>query len=430
VTARSSSTMPVMLLVLLLLMPAYDGVKRAYLPELYLQDIKAVIAHLQLEEAFETLGIAGEEQADTSVLAHEDNDLSLSENAQDNNSNENINVNNNDNAAAVANKEFNLARSRCGLGTLSPDAELKKVALGHANYIKYVFTHSQPTLFYPHYQNEIKGIQAVTSSNNPYYSGLDIKNRLFNASYANLKYGFTENIAQSMYYHSAGELLSAEAVTTSMARSLLAAPYHLRSLMQPSSKVVGTAVVAYKPYDKKVRNNQGYVLVSNAAATADTVGASYNGILTYPCQGVTGTVTALYNETPDPVQHTGRNLSTDPIGQPVYIKVAKANTIQIINIRFYDAQRGTTIPTQVLDYQSDPYLNTEYELPKNEAFILPITDSVASCETSIKQAMIKKAKNCGLHGNSDYKVSFDVIINDQRMIHQSFSFMTGEVNYS
>jgi len=171
VTARSSSTMPVMLLVLLLLMPAYDGVKRAYLPELYLQDIKAVIAHLQLEEAFETLGIAGEEQADTSVLAHEDNDLSLSENAQDNNSNENINVNNNDNAAAVANKEFNLARRSCGLGTLSPDAELEKVALGHANYIKYVFTHSQPTLFYPHYQNEIKGIQAVTSSNNPHYSG-------------------------------------------------------------------------------------------------------------------------------------------------------------------------------------------------------------------------------------------------------------------
>lgn len=418
-SARSSSTKPVTLLALLLLMPAYDGVKRAYLPALYLQDIKAAIAHLQSEE-----------KTNIGILADKDDDLGLNQKARDGDINVSNDDNNKENAAAIANQEFNVARSRCGLDTLSPDAELEKVALGHAKYIKYVYSHSQPTLFYPHYQNEIKDIIAVTSSNNPHYSGLDIKNRLFNASYANLKYGFTENIAQSMSYHSAGELLSAEAVTISMARSLLAAPYHLRSLMQPSSKVVGTAVVAYKPYRKDKRTNQGYVLVSNAAATADTVDASYDGILTYPCQGVTGTVTALYNETPDPVKHTGRNLSTDPIGQPVYIKAAKADTIQIINIRFYDEQRNIVIPTQVLDYRSDPYLNTEYELPKNEAFILPITDSVDSCETSIRQAMIKKSENCGLQGNSEYKVSFDVIINDQRMISKSFSFMTGEVNYS
>ena len=120
-----------------------------------------------------------------------------------------------------------------------------------------------------------------------------------------------------------------------------------------------TAVVAYKPYNKDTRNNQGYVLVSNAAATADTVDANYAGVLTYPCQGITGTVTALYNETPDPVKHTGRDLSTDPIGQPIYIKVAAADTIQIINIRFYDELRRTAIPTQVLDYQSDP---TQYRL--------------------------------------------------------------------
>ncbi|MGI9340689.1 MAG: hypothetical protein ACR2PP_08640 [Psychrobacter sp.] len=46
-SARSSATMPVLLLALLLLIPADDGVKRAYLPALYLQDVKAAIAHLQ-----------------------------------------------------------------------------------------------------------------------------------------------------------------------------------------------------------------------------------------------------------------------------------------------------------------------------------------------------------------------------------------------
>lgn len=423
-SVRSSFTKPVLLLVLLLLIPAYDGVNRAYLPALYLPDIKAVIT--QLQEQLRELGIKLEQSADSDILDHQQNNIEPSKNIPDSNANtDNTDVRNDDNAAAIANHEFNTARSQCGLSTLATDTELQKIALGHANYIKYVFSQSQPRSFNAHYQNEIADIATVTGKNNPHYSGLDIKNRMFNADYANIKYGFSENVAQSMYYHSAGELLSVDTATVSMAKSLLAAPYHLRSIMLPSSKVIGSAVVAYTPYNKEARTNKGYVLVSNAAATASTVNTSYAGILTYPCQGVTGTVTGLYNETPDPVKHTGRNLSTDPIGQPVYIGAAEASSIKIINVSFYDTARRIEIPTQILDYRSDPYRNTEYQLPKNEAFILPITDDLDSCDS-----FISKNKNCGLHGNSSYQVSFDIIINDQRMIHQSFSFMTGAVNNS
>ncbi len=415
-SAKSSTTNSVIVTLLLLLLPAYDGVERSHLSAIYIQDFETLATRLQLNVPL-------------------DPRLNFPDDSATNPANEPIVDITNDrttdgdtiegNIAAIADNEFNLARSRCGLNALTEDPELQAIALNHASYINYVFANSQPTVFNPHYQNEIADIASVTSANNPYFSGLDLKNRLFNASYANLNYGITENVAQTMYYHSAGKLISPTTATISMAKSLLAAPYHLRSLMVPSSKVVGTAMVGYKPFAREQRNNQGYVLVSNAAATKATRNAKFSGVFTYPCQGVSGTVTGLYNETPDPVRHTGRNLSTDPIGQPIYINVPEARRIEISNVSFYDVERNIRLPTQLLDYQSDPYKNTEYQLPKNEAFILPITDPLNSCET-----IIRKAKNCGLHGNSEYRVSFDIVINNKHMQSQSFSFMTGEVNHS
>ena len=208
-----------------------------------------------------------------------------------------------------------------------------------------------------------------------------------------------------------------------MAKSLLAAPYHLRSLMMPSASVTGTGVVIYKPYNKEAANNQGYVLVNHAAATQATKDNTVKGVFTYPCEGVTDTVTALYNETPDPVKHTGRDLRVDPIGQPIYINMPSAQTIDISNVRFHDIQRNIDVPIELLDYRQDPYKNTANALPANEAFILPITDNLKSC-----QIASKKGKNCGLHGNSDYRVSFDILVDNKNIERESFTFTTGIVN--
>ncbi|MDN5566261.1 MAG: hypothetical protein L0G25_05610 [Psychrobacter sp.] len=68
--------------------------------------------------------------------------------------------------------------------------------------------------------------------------------------------------------------------------------------------------------------------------------------------------------------------------------------------------------------------NTVYELPANEAFILPLTDHLKSCEHKSQAST-----NCGLYGNSDYRVSFDVLIDNKRLVNKSFTFTTGNVNY-
>ena len=335
--------------------------------------------------------------------------------------------NSNDEQAALnANNEFSLARTSCGLSGLSVDSALDSIAIQHARYIKYAFANSSPTVFNAHYENKIENIAHVTGDNNPYFGGFSFSDRLLNANYLNAKYGAAENIAQSIYYSSAGNLVSSDVVAGLMAKSLLAAPYHLRSLMIPSSSLTGTGMVTYKPHGSDTANNQGYVLVNHASATKATKDRTVAGVFTYPCQGVTGTVTALYNETPDPVKHTGRDLRLNPIGQPIYVNVPSAKTISISNVKFHDTQRNIDVPIELLDYRQDPYKNTPNALPANEAFILPTTDNLKSC--NIKRNN-NQSQQCGLYGNTKYQVSFDVLVDNQRLEQQSFAFTTGKVNY-
>ena len=333
---------------------------------------------------------------------------------------------NNPQAALSANNQFSLARTSCGLSGLSVDTALDDIAIKHANYIKYVFANSTPTSFNARVENKISDIASLTGSNNPFFGGLDFSDRLLNAKYSNAQYGATENIAQSVYFNSAGSFLKTDVVATSMAKSLLAAPYHLRSLMLPTSSAVGSGMVLYKPDAKNPALNQGYVLVSHASATQATKDTTVSGVFTYPCQGVTDTVTALYSESPNPVKGTGRDLRTDPIGQPVYVSMPSANKIKVSNIKFRDTQRNTNIPIQLIDFDNDPYVNTNYALPANEAFILPLTDALKSCEVN---RAANQSQQCGLYGNTKYQVSFDILVDDKNLESKSFTFTTGKVNY-
>ncbi|WP_227677734.1 CAP domain-containing protein [Psychrobacter sp. H8-1] len=343
--------------------------------------------------------------------------------------NDKVIASNDASAALVASGTISSARRGCGLSGLSDDPALEDIAIKHANYIKYVYAKSTPTAFNAHYEGEIEDIKAWTGSNNPFFTGDMFEDRIRKAAYPNSMYGVTENIAQTEYFNSDGILVAPEVAALSMTKSLLAAPYHLRSLMLPSSSLTSSAMVAYKPYGKDSTKYQGYIMVNHASAASSTKNDTVEGIFTYPCQGVSDTVTALYNESPDPFRNPNggqptRDLRINPIGQPVYISMPKATNIKVSNIKFRDIQRNIDVPVDLLDYSNDPHKRTAYELPQNQAFILPLTDSLQSCEVGRR-----KGKNCGLYGNSKYQVSFDVLVDNKTLEKQSFTFTTGEVTY-
>lgn len=328
-------------------------------------------------------------------------------------------------AALIANNKVSLARTNCGLKGLSIDTDLDKIAIKHANYMTYVFANSSPTAFDAHTEDKISDILDVTGSNNPFFGGKTLANRLANANYANANFSVTENIAQTVYFSSAGNLVAPDVAALSMTKSLLAAPYHLRSLMLPSSTLIGTGMTDYTPFNRDSSTNRGYVLVTQAATTSASKDDTTAGVFTYPCQGVSGTVTALYNESPDPFRGT-RNLQTNPIGQPIYVNMPSADTIKVSNVEFLDVTRNIKVPVKLLDFSDDPYKNTNFELPANEAFIMPLTDDLKSCEVFRNQS---QSQQCGLYGNSQYRVSFDVLVDNKTMESKSFTFTTGKISY-
>lgn len=326
-------------------------------------------------------------------------------------------------AGLAGSNVISMARTSCGLGGLSYDEDLAQSAVAHANYIKHVFINSQPSTFNAHSEASVAGVEKYTGSNNPFFTGIDLRARLVEAAYPNLRYGATENIVQTTSYHPDGTAASPDYAASVMATSLLAAPYHLKSLMGATYGQTGSAMVAYTPYNTNPQNNLGYVFVNLSAGNEQSIRQEITDIFTYPCDTVTNTSTALYHESPNPVAGTGRDLSTDPIGQPVYVNMPSAKTIKVSNVRFYDASRDEEIPTNLLDTQNDPHPNTHYEMKANEAFILPITDLINSCE-----GVRGRATNCGLRGNTKYDVSFDVLVDGSRLQQKSFSFTTGNVS--
>ncbi len=377
----------------------------------------------QPSEPIDSESTASESIPSDAVISTPDDQDSTQPDIDDAIPDNNVKPDNNAQAALIANNVISLARTSCGLSGLSTDPALDKIAIQHANYIKHVFANATPTSFNAHVENKISDIANVTGNSNPFFGGSSFAQRLSNANYANANNGVTENIAQTIYFSSLGNIVKADVAASAMTKSLLAAPYHLRSLMLPSSTLIGTGMVAYKPFNKDKNNNQGYVLVTHSAATPDTKDKTVKGIFTYPCQDVTDTVTALYNESPDPFKGT-RDLRDNPIGQPIYINMPSAKTIKVSNIKFRDVQRNTDVPVQLLDFDQDPYKGTNYELPTNEAFILPLTDNLKSCE-----AGENKGGNCGLYGNSEYRISFNVLVDNKDSISKSFTFKTGKVSY-
>lgn len=328
-----------------------------------------------------------------------------------------------ENRAGLAVDNFiSMQRQACGIGGYTHDEKLADISNKHANYLAHVFSNTDARGINAHSEAAYSGVEAITGANNPFFTGVDLSERFSTAKYTKGGFSASENIVQRSEINVSSTPRAPEEVGMVMAKALLSAPYHLRGLVNPTLVRSGSSVTTHTPYGKDKSSAFGYTLVmSSASTTADKV-VTPSGISTYPCGATTDTNTALYGESPDPTKGMNRNLSTDPIGHPVHIKMWSAKTIKVSNIKMVDVARNITIPVQLIDSNNDPYKNTYYELPDNEAFFMPITDSLNSCEKGVR-------KNCGLYGNSKYAVSFDVLADNKTLQTKSFTFSTGDVNY-
>lgn len=364
----------------------------------------------------------GSDTNSTSLLTTSSIDSQTSLASQDSQSNyPNASINHRQLAAHVAN-ELSQRRSACGFGALQDSELLTKLSEKHAKYIQHVFVAAERSSaeYMPHSENTITGLESITGPQNPYYSGDDLAARIHSSSYEHRNNMVGESINTRLIYGSDGlEAVDAKKISAQMLASLLAAPYHLATLMSPAFNQQGTSVLSFVPYGKSHTKSRGFVLVATSGAT-DII-TPPNALLSYPCQDTVNTARMLDNESPNPMKEIGRDLRIDPVGQPVYITNPAATTIKVSNIIFKELGSGKNIAVYLLDHESDPHQGTPNAIPDNAAFIIPLTDGYFNCDARERSPHT----NCGLNPHTKYSVSFEVLTNETALIKKTIEFTTG-----
>lgn len=232
---------------------------------------------------------------------------------------------------AVAFNLLNAERSRCGFGLLTQNSALDAAAKAHAAY----FPQSAVTGEDAH--GEVPG--------RPGFTGATPSARAAAKGYSGT---VTEGLAVGS--------------GSSAMRTLLSAPYHLMELMG-GYRDVGIGIEA-----SSVPEFPYFVINSGALNGVGMQQLGSGDVVTYPCDGVTGVNFQLRGEIPNPVP--GRNLSANPIGTPILIKVRDGNALAITNAGMINVATGAAIGLRApVSAANDP--NGSGYFKPSEAYIAP-----------------------------------------------------------
>jgi hypothetical protein len=140
--------------------------------------------------------------------------------------------------------------------------------------------------------------------------------------------------------------------------------YHLSGAMSRNTEV-GIGISTYKntagTYNTKIQ-----VIDFATPSQLNQAGQQMaeNEIATFPCQGTTGVIPSFIGEAPNPFPLV--DLIASPYGQPIYLRSAIGNTLQIISgsIRL---RNGSAVQTLIFDTKNDP----NKKVTTNEGFLVP-----------------------------------------------------------
>ena len=256
---------------------------------------------------------------------------------------------------------LNSERNTCGFGYLNHNAKLDVSAQAYVNYVV---------------QNNATR-NHIETSGLPGFTGVTPGDRMTAAGYA----PWTVASESGAAYMPTTSISGAGAY---LMRGLLTGPYHMMVMLNqdvdvgltvttggaPGSgaQIIGAASDTPTSY---LWMNLGALATSQEPASAD--------VQTYPCQGTVGTYYQMMNEVPNPVP--SRNLTTNPIGQPVLIRVRDGNTLTVTSVsvtQVSNSAQVTMLPT--LTSANDP----NNELTPNIAAAMPNQPLLPNTQYSVQ----------------------------------------------
>ena len=254
---------------------------------------------------------------------------------------------------------FNKARGDCGFGYMTRNAKIDQAATAHARY-------NVLNMTLGHYQIKDK----------PGFTGVDPWARMTAAGYANNPYGSNEVATDFQLYYPKDKVLAA----TKAAIQLLSAPYHQAAILGSIGQSdIGVGVQSTAPDAQADVLSQGYVAVNVVADFGTPIGGRQQSlasgdIRTYPCEGTTGTAYQLVGEDPNPVP--GRYLLNNPIGQPIFVMVARGHTLTIVDVTLTGPDGAVLAVLPTLNSSNDTtqrFLEPHYAIIMPDKPMLPMT---------------------------------------------------------
>ena len=248
---------------------------------------------------------------------------------------------------------LNAERNFCGFGVLAQIAALDKAALAHAN--------SQIANNY---------LGHFETAGTPFFTGVDVSDRINAAGYGNRSGGVTEEASGNATNLKTGY---GEIGT----RGLLNAPYHLAGLMTGYRDV---GISLRNSTDLGVASPRKMLVFNLAYKSADGLQIfGPSDVKTYPCDGSLGITPNLSGEIPNPVP--GRNLFSTPLGSTVYVALREGNVLKITGTTMTNMATGAPVTLRApLTSTNDPnvtangsYFRSNQALITADAALNPFT---------------------------------------------------------
>lgn len=221
---------------------------------------------------------------------------------------------------------LNAQRSQCGFGLLQQDAKLDVAAQGHAAYLSanHLLSHDQDKVNYPNG-----------------FTGATLNDRFTAAGYAATSGAeVLTDIYPETFFNSYGSSFGQSGVM-----DLFTAPYHGSGQLF-GERDIGIGYAETNTFWKR------FVVDIGSTKVRPRQQIPVDQVLTYPCAGTKGILSKSYgDEIPKPI--AGRNLITDPIGHPIYIKVRDGNVLILSGYSLRKAGDNVDLALKLLNKAND-----------------------------------------------------------------------------
>ncbi len=237
---------------------------------------------------------------------------------------------------------FNAQRVMCGFGALNQHASLDQSAQNMADYVRngYQVTPHRQTPGTPGFTGVTTTDRAIAAGyNSPGPEVVEVSSQYSGGR--NLNYGPPAEVITQSYM--------------SAVRGLFSAPYHGLAMLLPFTEVGiansanVTLVNGMQDYNIAVNVNMGY-----GSTTNGQLPPAGSGVRTFPCQGVTDVVPALYGEYSAGQPLTpGRMLNTNPIGHPIYVVGEVGKTLALTSAQITQVSTGASVALYAIRVKSN-----------------------------------------------------------------------------